>query len=130
MGSKKEFEKSDIYATDYFFEYSLPTIDVDVISGYKIIQPDGDLYSYHFDEQSVPYRIDIEGVEIPFTTIEEWYILYQLMPEREQKVLLTENHLSKNGIKHPKLIDRMLQQPNTPNKVVVRTKRLMQSQLL
>ncbi|NDW09417.1 hypothetical protein D0T56_07060 [Dysgonomonas sp. 520] len=125
FGRKRlEYEDSDVYLTEYFYEYELPGLDVDLISGYKIVLPNG-AYSYLFDEQSISVKWEVNGVMIPYSAIEEWYVLYQLMPNREQKVRLIETYFEKNGISYPDLLKRMLLQDCVPPDIVARTMKLL-----
>lgn len=123
-GNKQVRDKSSIYATEHFIEYNLPEIDIDAMSGYKIILPDG-IYCYLFDKLSTPLKFNINNVDIPFMTLEDWYVLYQIMPDRENKVRIIEDYLRKNGIKYPHLMKRMIHQKFTPKSVIERTTALL-----
>jgi hypothetical protein len=123
LGQKQEQKHSSIYATGYFYEYTISGVDVDVMSGYKIKLPKG-TYSYIFDKESIPDAFCIEGIDIPFTTPEDWYVLYQLMPGREEKAKLVEDLLKTKGIKYPALLQRMITQENTPTHISERVIRL------
>lgn len=125
LGSRQEINKSDFYATDNFYEYHLPLMDVDVMCGYKIILPDKRIYSYLFDAESIPTSVRIENEQIPFTTLEDWYVLYQLMPNRETKARIVEDFLKENGVKHPLLLQRMLNNEATPDTVRERSLQLL-----
>lgn len=125
LGCRQIVEKSAIYATEHFYEYSLPEIDIDLISGYKIILPNGATYSYLFDDKSVSVHNKINEVCIPFTSLEDWYVLYQLMPNREHKVLLIESYFLEKGMQCPDLLKRMIEQPDTPPSVIYRVHSLL-----
>ncbi|MDH6354623.1 hypothetical protein M2132_000951 [Dysgonomonas sp. PH5-45] len=125
MGQKQEREESGIYATKYFYEYKLPSMDVDVMSGFRLNLPLG-VYSYIFDEHSTPTIFNIDGTDIPFTTLEDWYVLYQLMPGKNQKALIVENYLREKGIRHPFLLKRMINQKTLSENVIERIKSLVE----
>lgn len=107
LGEKKEWEKTSTYSTKYFYEYVIDSIDVDVMAGLAINHKGG-IFEYVFDKKSVSDHIDIYGVSIPFTSMEDWYVIYQLIPNREAKVAMIEDYLQQNGIKAPYLLERSL----------------------
>lgn len=92
LGTKKTWEKSDDYASSYFYEYVIDGIDVDVIAGFKIKTPSG-LYEYAFSADSIVDYKEVEGEQVPLTSLEDWYVLYQKMTNREAKVALIESAL-------------------------------------
>lgn len=107
IGEKKDSEKTDTYSTEYFYEYVINGFDVDVMSGMCINYEHG-IFHYIFDESSISEVKKINGVNIPLTSLEDWYVLYQLIPGRENKVKMIENYLLSNGIKNPNLLKRSL----------------------
>lgn len=117
MGQKQPESTSDIYLTDFFYEYVIDGINVDVMAGLKI-RSGSAVFTYKFDEESVPHSFIINNVNIPFSSLEEWSILYKLMPQREAKVKLINSYLDKNGIQYPHLLNRMETQINTLHKSV------------
>lgn len=107
IGQKKFREKSGAYSTKYFYEYVIHGFDIDVMSGLSINYNSG-IYQYNFDFTSVSEFKKINGVNIPLTSLEDWYVLYQLIPSREVKVNMIENYLLSNGVKNPDLLQRAL----------------------
>ena len=107
VGEKKDREKAGLYSTRVFREYVVGGVDIDVMAGFSIRHTDG-VFAYVFDRKSITRFIEIKGVEIPFTSLEDWYVLYQLIPGRKRKVELIESHLRTNGIQHPFLLERAL----------------------
>ncbi len=108
LGRKKPREKTAAYATEYFYEYTIHGFDVDVMAGFKINHDCG-IFEYIFDHHSIAEVVNINGVDIPFTSLEDWYVMYQLIPDREKKVNLIEAYLMANGIGKPALLKRALQ---------------------
>ena len=45
-----------------------------------------ELFKYTFDQSSISEIKIINGVNIPLTSLEDWYVIYQLIPNREIKV--------------------------------------------
>ncbi|MGV8984445.1 hypothetical protein [Clostridium sp.] len=69
-----------------------------------------------FDQSSISEIKIINGVNIPLTSLEDWYVIYQLIPKREIKVAMIENYLLLNGVKMPTLLERALR-GDLPKKV-------------
>lgn len=108
IGEKKQWEKSANYSTKYFYEYIIGRIDIDVMAGFAINHNRG-VFDYIFDYNSISDNKVINGVNIPFTSLEDWYVIYQLMPNRESKVKMIEKYLLSKGIKNPLLLERALE---------------------
>ncbi len=107
IGEKKLSEKKDIYATDFFYEYVVDGFDVDVMAGLSINHDNGK-FKYVFDQSSISEIKTVNGVNIPLTSLEDWYVIYQLIPNREEKSQMIEDYLLSNGIKKPTLLERAL----------------------
>lgn len=108
LGIKKKWEFDNTYATKYFYEYEINDVDVDVMAGLAI-NFNGGLFQFDFDEASISEFKTINHVKIPFTSLEDWYVIYQLIPNRQVKVKIIEDYLCNNGIKKPFLLKRILQ---------------------
>ncbi|MGL5243797.1 MAG: hypothetical protein ACRC7R_01290, partial [Sarcina sp.] len=83
-------------------------LDVDVMCGFAVNHTNG-TFNYVFDSNSISEFKVINEVKIPFTSLEDWYVLYQLIPNREVKVKIIEKYLLSNGIKKPMLLERALE---------------------
>ncbi|WP_246552210.1 nucleotidyltransferase family protein [Vallitalea pronyensis] len=107
IGIKSKPYKTTTYATEFFYEYIIKGFDVDVMAGLRIKCQDG-VFSYGFDASSITDNIEINGITIPLTSLEDWYVIYQLIPNRQSKVMMIENHLLVHGIQNPTLLERLL----------------------
>lgn len=107
IGKKKVWEKEKTYSTKYFYEYVVNDIEIDVMSGLRINHGEGQ-YKHIFDSESISYRKEINNVSIPFTSLEDWYVIYQLIPKREKKVDFIGTYLRKNLVRKPELLIRAL----------------------
>jgi hypothetical protein len=107
MGVKKESHKTAQYSTEFFYEYNINGVEVDVMAGFGVNHSSGN-YKYILDCFSVPEIIMIQGVGIPFTALEDWYVLYQLIPGRSAKADLVGNYIISRGSKNPFLLKRAL----------------------
>lgn len=123
LGTKKEFEKSSTYSTKFFYEYTIDNVDIDVMSGFAINHSEG-IFEYIFDSKSISNFKTINGIKIPFTSLEDWYVIYQLIPNREYKVEMIEKYLLSNKINHPELLERSLL-ACLPKNVIERIKKII-----
>ena len=126
MGRKLPPKDSEIYLTDYFYEYTVDGVNVELMAGFKIVLPEGKgIFESPFDEQSVPHHFQINKTTIPFATREDWYVLYQLMPGREEKVNKVADYLEKHSIQYPSLIERMIHNQTLPQNIKLHLKKLL-----
>ncbi|MBS5884884.1 MAG: hypothetical protein E6300_07805 [Clostridium sp.] len=123
IGEKKKWEKTSTYSTKYFYEYVIDGVDVDVMAGFAINHNNG-VYEYVFDNTSISEFKIINGVSIPFTSLEDWYVIYQLIPNRDPKVNMIEKYLLSNGINKSFVLKRVLE-GNLPKEVRKRTERIL-----
>ncbi len=111
------------YATARFLEYVVDGTSIDVMSGLGI-RHDAGVYVYPFDELAIVGSFMAGQAAVPLTALEDWYVLYQLMPDREPRVRAIEEYLTKAGSTHLDLVERALRQP-LPEDVKERTSRLL-----
>jgi predicted nucleotidyltransferase len=114
-----------LYSTSRFLEYVVDGTDVDVMAGFAIKHENG-TYVFPFGDAAVVMTKTVDDVTIPLTSLEDWYVLYQLMPGREPKVKLIENHLLSIGIADLPLLERALARELPPH-VRARIERLVTS---
>lgn len=115
IGQKKIRDRDTTYSTKYFYEYIVNGVDIDVMAGLTINHPEGS-YKYVFDTQSISKKYEVNNIAIPLTSLEDWFVLYQLIPKREEKVKLIQEYLMSNGVKNPFLLNRALD-GNLPTQV-------------
>lgn len=123
IGTKKISQKNSDFSTRYFYEYNIEDVNVDVIAGLIINHNEGS-YKYVFDRSTITEKRVINGVEIPLTSLEDWYVLYQIMPEKDGKADIIEKYLRKNGIKNPELLKRA-EKCGLPNEVKLNIEKLL-----
>ncbi|MCH4886079.1 hypothetical protein EZV73_00800 [Acidaminobacter sp. JC074] len=105
FGEKEFSPPSDVYGTEYFGEFVIDGVNVDVMSRMKITNHDV-TYVYPFDETSIVEKWMIDNEAIPMTSLEEWYILYNMIPNREKKVKIIEAYFKDHPVKYPHLLKR------------------------
>lgn len=96
MGTVLEQDETSLYATEVFQEFMIEGIDLDLMSGLQVRHDEG-VFVYPFDEQS------IDSTGLPFMALVDWYVIYQLIPGREQKVAMIEQYLTKQEVDHERL---------------------------
>ena len=74
-----------------------------------VVNHNNGAFRYIFDKSSISEYKVINEVKIPFTSLEDWYVIYQLIPNRKAKVEMIEKYIVSNGIKKSILLERALQ---------------------
>lgn len=116
IGYKKSSEKSGFYSTKYFYEYEINKIDIDVMAGFVINYDRNKQYLYEFNQESITKVLNINNVEIPLASLEDWYVLYSLMNNRGEKVNLIENYFRENGVRNFEILKKHMSK-DIPKKV-------------
>ncbi|THE11925.1 hypothetical protein E1I69_12995 [Bacillus timonensis] len=119
LGTSLEAKSLRPFRTSYFAKFRVGGFNVDSMGGFAIEHEEG-VYRLPFDENSVVGRV--EG--IPLCSLEDWYILYMLIPNRQDKAARIEEHFNKNGVKHPMLLARALNQP-LPHEIKAKVEKLL-----
>lgn len=107
LATRTQEEKTCFYDSVFFRQYQIEGITIEVISGLIICNHER-IYRYSFDEKSLPHYTRIGEEKIPLTTLEEWYVLYSIMPQGESRAKLIENYFDNIGIIYPEVLKRML----------------------
>ncbi len=107
MGETIPCVQSATYATRFFRKFRIDGTDVDMMAGFAINHPEG-RYEYVFDDVSVASLEEMECAPVPFAALEDWYVVYQLIPGKEYKAVRIEEYLLRCGIGHPYLLERAL----------------------
>lgn len=109
IGKPKEALSSNPFRTKYFSKYKVNGIDIDVMGGFAIQHNEG-IYKLSLQQQSIVAQKNINGVDIPLCSLEDWYILYLLIPnkEKKEKALLIERYLKTNGVTYPHLLEEAM----------------------
>lgn len=107
LGEYVDFPPKEPYLTKYFFHHRINETEIDVIGGFKINHDQG-VYDFVLDNNSISAHKHIDAITVPLSTLEDWYVLYQLIPNREAKVNLIERYFSKAGIERPEILQKAL----------------------
>jgi hypothetical protein len=100
-------KKDENYATQFFCQYKVDGIDLDLMAGFTLkLKEKGEkkIFKYRFNETSIVKNIKHNDAKIPLSSIEDWYVLYNLMPGKQNKVQLIEKYFKENGIQYPDIL--------------------------
>lgn len=123
LGEKQQRQESALYATRHFSEYRIGTTEVDVMAGLRINHAAG-CYHYLLQPEAVTEGIWADGSRLPMTALEDWFVLYQLIPGRAHKADMIEAFLNT----HNSIRTDLLEQASggcLPDEVRQRIHRLM-----
>lgn len=116
---RKEIPIKSEYETAAFYVYECDQISIDIMANFRIKHEDG-VYEFIFDDQSIVYREELYGVEIPYTSLEDWLVAYDVMINRESKVKMIKDYF----ISHP-AVHRTLLERNREQEIPAHTKQLI-----
>ncbi|GAU79145.1 GNAT family N-acetyltransferase [Fusibacter sp. 3D3] len=119
LGEKQSWEKSDQYSTPYFYEYKIEGIKVDVMALLTINTIDGK-FTYHFNEACIKSIWKEDHIVIPLTPLEDWFVLYALMGNREEKVKLIETYFKDKKIEETTIMEELKHQGILPEALMKR----------
>lgn len=80
------------YPTEHFLELVMDGIEVDLMFSFSIRYQD-EVFSFPLEKELLYFQ----EKPMSFSRIEDWYVMYQLMPKRETKVEMIENYFHKNS---------------------------------
>ncbi|WP_026886089.1 hypothetical protein [Clostridium beijerinckii] len=100
-------KESKLYSPKYFHRSIIGGFEVNIISGLKINHSNG-TFKYIFHSDSIPELTKINEIDIPLMSLEDWYVIYQLSPNKKEKAKLIEVYLLTNEIRNPNLLERSL----------------------
>ncbi|WP_159881941.1 nucleotidyltransferase family protein [Paenibacillus puerhi] len=102
LGTSSVMAPKEPYCTAYYTRYSIAGTGVDMMGLFSIRHDEG-VYrlDWRADEQGEAVRIPVgqagEAVEVPLSSLEDWYVLYRLLPGRSDKAELIERYWQKSG---------------------------------
>lgn len=103
IGHRVESEDSDTYETEYFGEFIVDDVEIDVMANMTIINYDLH-YVYPFNKNAITDFMILKDLKIPLTSLEDWYILYHLIPNKERKITILDDYFSQHTMVHTTLI--------------------------
>lgn len=122
-GTKQFTEKIPTYSNGYFGEFAINGVEIDMMSEMVINNYDCS-YLYPFDKKSVVSHMMLEGINVPVSSLEEWFILYQMIPKKEIKVELLKGYFESHNALYPELLKCGLD-ADLPNHIKNSIKRIL-----
>ncbi|MCF6411256.1 nucleotidyltransferase family protein [Pseudalkalibacillus salsuginis] len=99
-------ERKAPFKTKSFKTYQMGSTSVDFMAGFAL-ENDSGIYELILDQQSITY----DHFHTPYTSLEDWFILYQLIPKKGEKADLIESYWKEYGVESPFLLERAFNQP-------------------
>lgn len=110
IGTRQEVPLKKEYKTEHFHVYDIDGTSIDVMSSFRITHSMG-VYEFILDEKAIT-RVDIiDGIPIPYTGLEDWFVAYSLMIGRDKKVEMIKQFIKVHGCTNSELLLRALEQP-------------------
>jgi hypothetical protein len=116
---RKEIPIKSEYETAAFYVYECDQISIDIMANFRVRHEDG-VYEFIFDDQSIVYKEELNGVEIPYTSLEDWLVAYDVMINRERKVKMIKDYFTSHPVVHRTLLER-----NRNQEIPTHTKRII-----
>lgn len=107
LGSKQFTEDIPTYSNKYFGGFDINGVEIDMMSDMVINNYDCS-YLYPFDKKSVVSHMMLGDLSVPVASLEEWFILYQMIPKKEVKVEILKTYFESHDVLYPELLKRGL----------------------
>ena len=113
--------------SDVYLHYQLGRVDVDIISGFRVVTF-GTSYYYAYNQAQIDI-VEVMDIYIPLISMEAMYILYFMMegwqPKRQFKRKLIEEYFVNENIKHDEVFREAVEQNKLPAQIKWSVKGLM-----
>lgn len=120
LGPGKRGGTSTPFCTKHFYQFKIQHIDIDIMAGLALNHQEG-IYHVSFNRQSISGAILVRNEEIPLSALEDWYVIYQLIPGKIEKADRIESYFKRDGMQYRHLLKQALKQ-GLPAKVNNRIK--------
>ncbi|NEU04905.1 hypothetical protein [Clostridium senegalense] len=111
---KLELKYKDSFKTKAFFGYKINGINIEFMGDFKIISNDN-VYSFLLDEKTIVDKMDIGGVKVNVSSLEDWIVAYYLMGDPKGRVPIIKEYFIKNGVENMEILERALKQKVSKN---------------
>lgn len=122
MGEKQPRIPASGYISQFFHVYIIDGVQFSLICG-MAVRNKGYLFSYNFNKDAIVNMAKIGDVYVPCTSLEDWWILYQMIPHREDLFDIIDRYFHSNGMVYQNRFQIMKTQPLPPS-ILVRIQRL------
>ena len=129
IGSKLVRNSMLPYKTTSFFAYEVDGVEVEFMGDFKIMTMSDNKevqYNFTLDKKAIVDIILMDEVVVYLSSLEDWFVAYQIMKDPKGRVSLIEEKLKRDGIEHVELLERSLE-VNLPKEVTNRIKELIKT---
>mgnify|MGYP002348896486 CR=1 FL=1 len=91
LGTKLPKRNNDDYTTEFFGEYVIDGVDVDLMAD---VSKENPFFVFSLEEKDIDTFFDLDGISIPLHSIKKWLELYKDI-ERNDKISLIEKYCQK-----------------------------------
>jgi hypothetical protein len=109
IGKPIDLPSKEPFKTKEFFGYMVDNTMVEFMGDFKIDIGNEKVYKFILDKDSIT-SITIDGFKVNFTSLEDWFVAYNVMRYPKNRVPLIKEYFYKNGIKNKSLLERNLKQ--------------------
>ncbi|GAF65826.1 hypothetical protein BTS2_2725 [Bacillus sp. TS-2] len=109
VGEEKQVEKKSPFRTKSFYHFKVNEVGVDVMSDFAIAHLSG-VYTMPLNEEHLSVKT-ISDERIFLCCLEDWYIMYQLMPEKTEKAEWLEHYFLMYNQVNTFILRNALKQP-------------------
>lgn len=103
IGVKVKTEAVSTYETEYFGEFVIDGVEIDVMANMTVINHNL-RYVYHFSEDNITDCMVVGTEKVPMTSLEDWYILYHMIPNKEKKADMLDHYFKDHPVIHKHLM--------------------------
>ena len=107
LGEIEKAKDSSAFATEVFRSYLVDDVGVDMMAGLRIRYGE-QIYSHKLTSDSIADRRPVYGTMLPFGSLEEWCILYYMMPGKAHKAKWIKSHLKNRGNYNRDILNAMV----------------------
>jgi [ribosomal protein S18]-alanine N-acetyltransferase len=108
LGESRSLPPKEPFCTEHFYHYVIQDTEIDLMGLFGVRHAEG-VYKLDWRQEQAERIVVEDGVPIPLTALEDWYVMYSLMPKREEKTTMIEQYWQANGMTRPDLLNKALQ---------------------
>ncbi|MEC9488954.1 MAG: hypothetical protein UMV23_05690 [Halanaerobium sp.] len=113
LGKRQETAPTILFCTRYFSTYKIAGVKVDLMGGFAIKHQAG-VYHINFTPESRAGYYQLASKPIPCCRLEDWFVIYQLIPGKRDKARLIAEYFKLRGLANPSALHKALQRPLPP----------------
>lgn len=86
-------DESSIFKTKQFKRFVCNGIEIDIMTGMGITHR-LDIFDFRFTKNDIEKTVNINTIKLPLCYIEDWYVFYQIMPNRMSTIQKIEHYFN------------------------------------